>query len=132
MTKTPTPTIEVPRGASPSAVRAGLIALLAGAYVIAAWAFAGRPAAPATTSPPKAASAAASPSPALSPTPTPSRRPVWYEDLPAAERPTVNLPAGWRISERPAAGAEPQLRTATPAAVRAERKRPPRLRTRSS
>lgn len=130
MTKIPTPTIEAPRAASPSAVRAGLIALLAGAYVIAAWAFAGRPAPPATTSAPKAASATASPTPALPP--TPSRGPVWYEDLPPAERPTVNLPAGWRISERPGAGAEPQLRTATPAAVRAERKRPPRLRTRSS
>lgn len=115
------------------ALRAGVVAALAGAYLAALWAFAGKPTAhaEAARSPMEpASSAAARPSERA---PPPGAGPVWYEDLPAAQRPTVALPPGWRIAGRSSLpAAEPAVRAPAPVTAKTTRPRAHRLRTRSS
>lgn len=76
-----------------------------------------------TVSPPP--SAAASPAtPAVATVPA-APRAVWIDQLPAAERPNVAPPAGWRLAAR-------NEQTAAPVLRRAPASRPVRVRTRSS
>lgn len=109
-------------------LRAGLVAVLAGSYLAALWAFSGRPPSHAAASAPtpdveapRASAGASAPS-----------APVWYQDLPSAQRPTVVLPAGWQIAQRAAPATGPSVRVAPAVTSTAPRARPARLRTRSS
>lgn len=103
-------------------LRLYLIALLAAAYVTAWWHLGLR----APTKPtdagaielPPAASAAHGIA-------------TWFYDLPAAERPVVNLPAGWHIAGPPASSPAVTTR-AVPVPARVSLTRAKRIRTRSS
>lgn len=106
-----------------SNLRLYLIALLAAAYV-GAWCLLG-------LGPPAKSEEEAR---ALETVPQTSREhgmAIWFHDLPAAERPVVNLPAGWHIADRTLS---PRGATArrVPVPVRASPARTGRIRTRSS
>lgn len=70
------------------------------------------------------APAAASPATPAATVPA-APRAVWIDQLPAAERPNVAPPAGWRLAAR-------NEQTAAPVLRRAPASRPVRVRTRSS
>jgi hypothetical protein len=53
---------------------------------------------------------------------------VWLDDLPPAQRPSLALPAGWRLASRGA----PAVATTMPRVVRVPTPRALRVRTRSS
>jgi hypothetical protein len=114
-----TATTERRRAPGAGALRLYLLALLAAAYVVTWWLLARR----ATVGP-----AASDEVPEV---PARRRAATWFHDLPASERPVVDLPAGWHIADRsarPAAAAA----DAPPIPVRVPAARPGRIRTRSS
>lgn len=119
--------IERPRASSSGAMGASnmrhyLIALLAAAYVVAWWLLGIR------------ASATPDEALAIEPTPEASAEPAivtWFHDLPPANRPVVNLPAGWRIADRTTSSPAVTAR-AVPVPVRVSPARAGRIRTRSS
>ncbi len=98
-----------------------LIALLATAYVLAWWLFGAR----------AADSSAAAPAIEASSEPSGQPRSAWFHDLPTAERPVVEVPAGWHIADRtaPSPGV---IRSGVPVPVRVSPARAGRIRTRSS
>lgn len=57
----------------------------------------------------------------------PAQRAVWLEDLPAAQRPQVAVPAGWHVVSRTTSAPAPRVQL-----VRVPASRPVRVRTRSS
>jgi len=59
--------------------------------------------------------------------PVPPRATLWLDELPAARRPPILLPAGWTVADRGAPGASSLRRL-----VHAPVSRPIRVRTRSS
>lgn len=104
----------------PGTLRLYLVALLAAAYFVAWWLLGirapARPdAAPSTGTKPQANAA-----PAVA---------TWFHELPAAKRPFVDLPPGWRIADptAPAVAAR-----SVPVPVRVSPARARRIRTRSS
>jgi hypothetical protein len=113
MTTTEAPRPGRPRTSGMHDLRLYLLALLALAYLVAWGAFGTRPGRA-----------------ALETSPQP-RQAIWYEDLPPAERPTIQLPRGWRLAARSAASG-PVVREAGPVPVRVAPGRPGRIRTRSS
>lgn len=103
-------------------LRRYLVGLLASAYVLAWCLFSARAPAGSTMAPP--------------PTRTPEldRQPrlaAWFHDLPPAQRPQVDVPAGWHIAD-PAAAPPRVTRRDVPVPARASPARVGRIRTRSS
>ena len=104
-------------GLSALELRLYLVAVLAGVYVLTFRAIGGGNG----TSP--SVPAAPSPVSALPPA-------IWLDQLPAAQRPAVVPPPGWRLASRgESAAASP---APAPVVVRAPASRPLRVRTRSS
>lgn len=101
-----------------SQLRSYLVALLAGAYLLAWW----RLGAPAFL--------VSEPLPTTSPVTelAPPRSTVWLTDLPPSSRPPVSVPAGWHVVDR----AEPASVRSAPAPIRVSAARRGRVRTRSS
>jgi hypothetical protein len=99
--------------ASPLELRLYVVAVLAGVYLLTWRSIAG-------------AGAPTSALPAVPASPD-ARRVVWLDELPAARRPPLTVPPGWRVVSRD----EPATTTPRPVVVRAAT-RPVRVRTRSS
>lgn len=103
-------------------LRLYVVAILAAVYTVSWRAITGSGALHGPNETPAAADEPAVPTDPAAPTA------VWLDDLPAAERPPMVLPAGWRVVPR---GTTPTLAT-PPRVVRVPAPRPLRVRTRSS
>jgi hypothetical protein len=112
-TRAPRPSPRIPL--TPLELRLYVAAILAAVYLVS-W----RAIAPDAASPERSAGPG---------TPEESGPPaaVWLDELPAAQRPPLALPGGWRLASRTEAPAAP-----APRVVRAPASRPRRVRTRSS
>lgn len=124
---TTTTTTERPRSAPARAtgsnLRLYLTTFLATAYVITWWLFGARAPTGSAELPLIERVSEASGQPRMA---------TWFDDLPPAARPVVEVPEGWHIADRTAGAATSVTRRTVPVPARASPTRAGRIRTRSS